>query len=149
MATRQLTSLAGKEEIMRGNRSLVIGTTAVCVLLGAAASQGVRAQSEGEPFSLTDIDKNGSIDRQEYQRRMVEVFYFADNNKDGVVTVEELAVIETVDPKAFRTADKNGDDKLTVDEFVAYRMVDFTAADANKDGVLTYEEVQVWRAAGR
>jgi Ca2+-binding EF-hand superfamily protein len=149
MATRQLTSLAGKEEIMRRNRSLVIGTTAVCVLLGAAASQGVRAQSEGEPFSLTDIDKNGRIDRQEYQRRMVEVFYFADSNKDGVVTVEELAVIETVDPKAFRAADKNGDDNLTVDEFVAYRMVDFTAADANKDGVLTYEEVQTWRASAR
>jgi Ca2+-binding EF-hand superfamily protein len=149
MATRQLTSLAGKEEIMRRNRSLVIGTTAVCVLLGAAASQGVRAQSEGEPFSLTDIDKNGRIDRQEYQRRMVEVFYFADSNKDGVVTVEELAVIETVDPKAFRAADKNGDDNLTVDEFVAYRMVDFTAADANKDGVLTYEEAQTWRASAR
>ena len=28
---------------------------------------------------------------------MVDVFYFADKNKDGVVTVEEIAVIETVD----------------------------------------------------
>ena len=37
---------------------------------------------------------------------MVEVFYFADRNKDGVVTVEELAVIETVDQAAFRAADK-------------------------------------------
>jgi hypothetical protein len=134
---------------MRRQGSLVSGTVAVCLLVAAASSQDARAQSEGEPFNLTDIDKNGSIDRQEYQRRMVEVFYFADRNKDGVVTVEELTAIETVDPKAFSAADKNGDGKLTVDEFVAYRMVDFTAADANKDGVLTYEEVQVWRAAGR
>jgi Ca2+-binding EF-hand superfamily protein len=134
---------------MRRQGSLVIGTVAVCLLLAAAAPQAARAQSEGEPFDLTDINKNGSIDRQEYQRRMVEVFYFADRNKDGVVTVEELTAIETVDAKAFRAADKNGDGKLTVDEFVAYRMVDFDQADKNKDGVLTYEEVQAWRAAGR
>jgi Ca2+-binding EF-hand superfamily protein len=119
----------------------------ICLVSGPAAMCAV-AQEERAPFDITDIDKNGSIDRQEYQRRMVEVFYFADRDKDGVVTVEELAVIETVDPKAFRAADKNGDGKLTVDEFVAYRIVDFDQADKNKDGVLTYEEVQVWRAAG-
>ncbi len=126
--------------------SVLLATAAVCLSLGAA-SPGVRAQSEGEPFSLTDIDKNGRIDRQEYEKRMVEVFYFADRNKDGVVTVEELAVVEEVDTKAFRAADKNGDGKLSVDEFVAYRMVDFDAADKNKDGVLTYEEVQAWTAS--
>ena len=78
---------------------------------------------------------------------MVEVFYFADRNKDGVLTVEELAVIETVDQAAFRAADKRRDGRLTVEEFVAYRMIDFDAADKNKDGVLTYDEVQTWTAS--
>ena len=133
---------------MRRHASMVVGMLAAC-LVAAASPGGTRAQSEGEPFSLTDYNKDGRIDRQEYQKRMVEVFYFADRNKDGVVTVEELAAIETVDPKAFRAADKNGDGKLSVDEFVAYRMADFDAADKNHDGVLTYEEVQAWRAAGR
>ena len=64
------------------------------VSLAAASPGGARAQSEGEPFSLTDYNKDGRIDRQEYQRRMIEVFYFADRNKDGVVTIEELAAIE-------------------------------------------------------
>jgi Ca2+-binding EF-hand superfamily protein len=133
---------------MRRRRATVLATAAVC-LLTAASPGGARAQSEGEPFSLTDYNKDGRIDRQEYQRRMIEVFYFADRNKDGVVTMEELAAIETVDPKAFRATDKNGDGKLTPDEFVAYRMVDFDAADKNHDGVLTYEEVQAWTASGR
>jgi hypothetical protein len=132
---------------MRRDRSVILGTAAFCLLLATGWAGGARAQSEGEPFGLTDYDKNGRIDRQEYQRRMIEVFYFADRNKDGVVTMEELAVIESVDPKAFRAADKNGDGKLTVEEFVAYRMVDFDAADKNKDGVLTYEEVQTWTAS--
>jgi Ca2+-binding EF-hand superfamily protein len=133
---------------MRRRRATVLATAAFC-LLAAASPGGARAQSEGEPFSLTDYNKDGRIDRQEYQRRMIEVFYFADRNKDGVVTMEELAAIETVDPKAFRAADKNGDGKLTPDEFVAYRMVDFDAADKNHDGVLTYEEVQAWTASRR
>ena len=109
------------------------------------AGAGAKASRSASPT----IDKNGRIDRQEYQKRMVEVFYFADRNKDGVVTVEELAVIETVDQAAFRAADKNGDGKLTVEEFVAYRMIDFDAADKNNDGVLTYDEVQTWTASGR
>ena len=92
---------------MRRHRSTVLAAAAVCLLV-AASPGGARAQSESEPFSLTDYDKDGVIDRQEYQRRMIEVFYFADQNKDGVVTIEELAAIETVDMQAFRAADKNG-----------------------------------------
>ena len=135
---------------MRVDRSLVLGTAAFGLLLVAAASpNSARGQEEGEPFGLTDHDKNGRIDRQEYQKRMVDVFYFADRNKDGVVTVEELAVIETVDEKAFDAADKRRDGRLTVKEFVTYRVIDFDAADKNKDGVLTYDEVQTWTASGR
>ena len=135
---------------MRLDRSLVLGTAALGLLFMAAASPNyARAQEEGEPFGLTDHDKNERVDRREYEKRMVEVFYFADKNKDGVVTVEELAVIETVDEKAFDAADKRRDGRLTVKEFVTYRVIDFDAADKNKDGVLTYDEVQTWTASGR
>ena len=134
---------------MRLDRSRVLGTAALSLVLAAASPDIARAQSEDEHFSLTDYDKNGRIDGQEYQKRMVEVFYFADHNKDGLVTVEELAVIETVDQAAFRAADKRQDGRLTVEEFVAFRVVDFNAADRNKDGVLTYDEVQTWTASQR
>jgi Ca2+-binding EF-hand superfamily protein len=104
------------------------------------------AQNSAELFDLTDIDKSGSIDREEYRKRMVEVFYFDDKNKDGFLDIKEISSFEKIDPKAFRKADKNGDGKLTLQEFVDYRMIQFDEADTNKDGVLTYEEVEAWRA---
>ena len=68
---------------MRLDRSLVLGTAALGLLFMAAASPNyARAQEEGEPFGLTDHDKNERVDRREYEKRMVEVFYFADKNKD-------------------------------------------------------------------
>ncbi|HYN38279.1 MAG TPA: EF-hand domain-containing protein [Rhodospirillales bacterium] len=102
------------------------------------------AQSTGDAFATSDVDKDGKVARAEYQRRMVEVFYFADRNKDGEVTVAEIVAIEPLDDRAFKAADKDGDGKLSVNEFVTYRMIQFDEADRNKDGVLTVEEVDVW-----
>lgn len=128
-------------------RSLLVPGLALLALAAAptAMPPAHAAQPGPESFDQTDLDHNGRIDRAEYQRRMVEVFYFADTNKDGFVTVAELEAIEKVDPKAFKKADRNGDGKLTVDEFVTYRMIQFDEADTNKDGVLTREEVEAWQ----
>jgi Ca2+-binding EF-hand superfamily protein len=129
---------------MRRGISLLLPLLAVgCSLTLAAASKSY-AQATGDSFTTSDLDKNGRIDRAEYQRRMVEVFYFADKDKDGVVTIEEIVAIEPLDEKAFKAADRDGSGKLTVNEFVAYRMIQFDEADRNKDGVLTAEEVEVW-----
>ena len=122
---------------------------AVACLLGVTAAPPASAQDIESRFATADINKDGKIDRAEYQRRMVEVFYFADKNKDGVVTIEEIAAIETVDEAAFKKADKNGDGKLTLNEFVTYRVIQFDEADTNHDGVLTLEEVEAWDAARR
>lgn len=127
----------------------LLPSLAVACLLTAAAIVPAGAQAIEEWFVTTDLNKDGKIDRAEYQRRMVEVFYFADKNKDGVVTIEEIAAIETVDEVAFKKADKNGDGKLTLNEFVTYRVIQFDEADANHDGVLTLEEVESWDAARR
>lgn len=127
----------------------LLPSLAVACLLTAAATPPAAAQTMEEWFAASDLNKDGKVDRAEYQRRMVEVFYFADKNKDGVVTIEEIAAIETVDEVAFKKADKNGDGRLTVNEFVTYRMIQFDEADTNHDGVLTIEEVRAWDAARR
>ncbi len=133
---------------MRRSASLLFGALALACALSGTTWQPARGQ-ESDPFSTSDLNKDGIVDREEYQRRMVEVFYFADRDKDGFVTVEELRAIGPVNPQAFRAADKNGDGKLTVDEFVVFRMVDFDQADTNKDGKLTKEEEQAWTASHR
>ena len=96
-----------------------------------------------DPFATSDLNKDGKIDRAEYQRRMVEVFYFADKNKDGVVTVEEIAAIETVDEAAFKKADKNGDGSSP--SRVRHLPGDPVRRSRHqRDGVLTVEEVKAW-----
>jgi len=129
---------------MRAGASLFLSSLAVGCLLTLATAPQAGAQAAKQSFPTSDLDKDGKIDRAEYQRRMVEVFYFADRNKDGVVTIEEIAAIETVDEKAFKAADRDGNGKLSVNEFVAYRVIQFDEADTNKDGVLTIEEVEAW-----
>ena len=129
---------------MRRGPLVLLLSVAVGCLLTLATMFPADAQVSSNSFATTDLDKNGKIDRAEYQRRMVEVFYFADRNKDGVVTIEEFVAIEPLDEKAFKAADRDGDGKLTVNEFVAYRMIQFDEADRNKDGVLTVEEVEAW-----
>jgi Ca2+-binding EF-hand superfamily protein len=92
---------------MRRLAPVLVAALAIAGLLAIAP----RASAEDirESFEETDLDHNGVIDRQEYRRRMVEVFYFADKNKDGVVTIEELRAVGPVDPQNFRAADKRGD----------------------------------------
>lgn len=131
---------------MRRDVSLLLASVAMSCLLTLGAPSQAAAQAASNSFSTSDLDKNGRVDRAEYQRRMVEVFYFADKNKDGVVTIEEIVAIEPLDEKAFKAADRDGNGMLTVNEFVAYRMIQFDEADRNKDGVLTVEEVEMWNA---
>lgn len=117
------------------------------LLAAASALPAVHApaqETSASDFATSDLDRNGTVDRQEYRRRMVEVFYFADTNKDGMVTMEELVVVGPVDSKAFANADKNGDGRLTLQEFVEYRMIDFDRADTDNDGKLSPAEVAKW-----
>jgi Ca2+-binding EF-hand superfamily protein len=114
----------------------------LCGVLAFATSAG--AGDNQNDFALTDRNKDGAIDRDEYRARMVEVFYFADTNGDGVVVIEELTAREQVDPAAYGDADGNHDGRLTLQEFVTYRMRDFATADRSGDGVLTLEEVETW-----
>jgi hypothetical protein len=123
-----------------------IAVLALAPLAGQLIASPARAQDAASNFSTSDLDKNGTIDQQEYRRRMVEVFYFADQNKDGVVVIGELEKIEPTDDQAFRTADKNGDGRLTLVEFVEYRMQDFDRADTDKNSKLSPGEVAQWNS---
>lgn len=117
-------------------------------LLAAAASLGSAALAQsGTPaydpraaFAETDTNHDGAVDHEEFLERMTEVFYRADVNKDGVLTVDEVSatLVQTPDLKA---ADGNHDGKLTLHEFLTVRFKDYDTVDTNHDGLLELDEV--------
>jgi hypothetical protein len=55
----------------------------------------------------------------------------------GIMTASSTARSST-------SAWSNGDGRLTLEEFVNARFRDFEAAETNRDGALTFEEIQVY-----
>jgi Ca2+-binding EF-hand superfamily protein len=106
----------------------------------AASAERMDASST---MALADKNKDGRIDREEFHQRMVEVFFFADVDKDGQLTYVELTAVEQVDPEAFKRADRGGNGKLSLYEFMYAMHRDFEAADKNGDGVIDMEELRV------
>ena len=92
-------------------------------------------------FKASDMNKDGHIDREEYHRRMMDLYFFVDEDKNGVIVIGEL---KKVSPGDFNAADRNKDGKLSSDEFTNSYFLDFRAADTNSDGKLSAEEVKNW-----
>jgi len=116
-----------------------IAVLAAAVLLWAMADAPSAAAAEAtEDFAVTDRNSDGFIDRGEFHQRMVELFYFADGDRDGRLVPAELP---RVDKGAFSGADRNGDGVLSLTEFTEARAVDFGQVDADGDGLLSRAEV--------
>jgi Ca2+-binding EF-hand superfamily protein len=90
-------------------------------------------------FAETDLNHDGVVDHEEYQRRITEVFFSADANKDGFLDPTELKQLAFPDDFTATDKDKNG--RLSLHEFLRVRFHDFEVADRNDDGVLSLEEV--------
>ncbi len=108
-----------------------------------------------------DTDKDGKVTKEEYKGKIP--FDYADRNKDGVISMEDLRgggkgipgmpgmPGEGMNPEAmaarFKEADKNGDGKVTKDEFPgpAER---FAMLDKDGDGAVTQEEMTAAMRAG-
>ena len=116
-------------------------------ILPLVAATGASADREGSPpiadprasHAATDENGDGQIDREEFHHRMVEVFYFSDRDKSGECDRDELDVHD--EEALFDHADRDGNGKLSMYEFVNGRFVDFEEADTDDDGTLSVEEV--------
>jgi Ca2+-binding EF-hand superfamily protein len=114
------------------------------VLALVLAAVPVRAETppSGDPrqaFTETDTNKDGVIDRGEFNTRIVEVFYFADANRDGFLSAEEQKRL--VFPEDFKDDDKDADGRISLREFLRVRFADFDRSDTDHDGVLSLDEV--------
>jgi Ca2+-binding EF-hand superfamily protein len=91
--------------------------------------------------AATDRNHDGEIDRDEFEQRIVQIFYFADVDKDGFVTIGQLAVFD--EDRLFATADLDHDSRLSLSEFLNARSRNFLEADTDGSGTLSVEEVVV------
>lgn len=95
----------------RWKHFLVVAVVGIAATTGLPADRAF-AQQRG-PLAWADLDRDGTITRQEFDEARVKRFERLDTDKDGVVTREEFMA---VDAPAFARLDRNKDGKITPDE---------------------------------
>jgi Ca2+-binding EF-hand superfamily protein len=133
----------------------VIALTALALvsassLVMADDAGGARRGAFVERLKAADTNGDGMLSKSEAAAlpRLAEHFDAIDANKDGFVTFEELrAFHQSHHGKhgGMKAADTNGDGKISRDEFLAQAAARFDRLDANKDGVLTPDELRGMR----
>ena len=94
-------------------------------------------------FDRMDLNKDGKIDRAEFQHWLQEAFFLLDTNKDGMLSLQELQQAQSfIDAEQFTRADRNRDGVLDMVEFSNTLTQDFDAADQDHDGTLNRQEFQ-------
>lgn len=93
-------------------------------------------------FQAHDRNKDGRVDRAEFQEWMTEVFYMRDKDHKGYLVIEDVR--DQMKLEVFKAVNRKGDGKLNLQEFLNALFVDFSAADVNGNGGLTVEEIEVY-----
>ena len=136
--------------------------TLIAVALGAAATvtladpgDGPRRGAMMERLKAADTNADGLISRAEAAAalpRLAEHFDAIDTNKDGQLSFEELRAFHAKrhgegGKALMKRIDTDGDGKVSRSEALAAAAARFDAADTNKDGFLTPEEMRAARKA--
>ena len=122
--------------------------TTLAVAQSAPATGGHRGAFM-ERLKAADTNGDGMISQSEAAAlpHLAKHFDAIDANHDGQVTVDELHAFMQAKrgqfaQKGFAMLDTNGDGKVSRDEFLAQAAARFDRMDANKDGVLTPDELK-------
>ena len=119
-------------------RTLV--TLLVPVVLAGVSDALAQTPASAPAFQATDANKDGQVDRGEFQGRLLYDFSSRDHDKDGFLTRSELPHVTAED---IRAADADSNGKLSAIEYMNQRLKEFEAADRNRDGVVTQAEVNM------
>ena len=119
--------------------STTLLTLVLLVPISGWADEMPRPHDPRAAHAATDRDHNGEIDRDEFEQRMIHIFYFADVDKDGFVTIGQLMVFD--EKLLFNSADVDSDSRISLSEFLIVRFEDFRDADTDGSDTLSVEEV--------
>ncbi len=127
---------------------------AIAITLGslaglALAQTPIQAQPDWKArFASYDRNKDGRIDRAEFQEWMTDVFYLRDKGHKGYLVLDDVRGIMA--PETLKAINRKGDGKLTLQEFLNATFQDFAAIDVNQDGSVTIDEIETYiKKAGK
>jgi hypothetical protein len=156
-----LAQIAVGDLNIKGASMQKIVASLIVVALGAAATAAFAEPGDAprkgammERLRAADTNADGLISRAEAAAlpRLAEHFDEIDANRDGQISFEELRAFHArrhgEHGKAMmKHLDTDGDGKVSRAEALAAAAARFDAADTNKDGFLTPEEMRAARAA--
>lgn len=125
---------------------ILVATAFASALSAAPALAQARGDSAADLMSKMDVDKDGKVSKAEYTLYRDSIFNTLDRNKNGDVTHDEMVQgargdFARMQGMRFGRTDTNRDGKVDKAEFGKQTEDLFTYRDANKDGVLTVEEL--------
>ncbi len=127
---------------------VIAAALALVICVGQAVAQTPARPDWKERFQAHDKNGDGRIDRAEFQEWMVDVFFRRDKDHKGYLVMEDVQGV--MSPETFKAANRRGDGKLTLPEFLNATFKDFEAADVNGDGELSMEEIENYiRSSGK
>lgn len=112
---------------------LALGTILFLAVAMPAAAQ-VKPDAAPERFDVADSNKDGKVDRAEYDGFVEELVLLHDADHDHRLSRSEVAGAR--DPSRFERIDSDKDGFLTALEIAAFSTGDFAVMDANGDGFI-------------
>jgi Ca2+-binding EF-hand superfamily protein len=126
-------------------------------VVGLMLSAAVPALADFGPWADADTNKDGAIDRAEFDAQRAAHFKTADADADGFVTAEEMkaffeaqrAKMEAqhgdMGAKFLQRFDADKDGKISASEWPSKGRMTFADVDANADGAVTADELAKMR----
>ena len=129
----------------------------ICTGLAVSAISGVAgAQMRGSPGQMlekADANQDGIVTREEYQQSRLAMFDKLDRNDDGFIDSEDAPKFRRRNSagggermEALKAElDKDGDGRISREEFANGPMLVFEKADTNQDGKLDSAEIAAFK----
>lgn len=131
-------------------RILAVFAVLACFPVSAMAQTAQPTVSK-QIFSDADADRDGYVDLNEFHRDISASFVLLDHDRDGYITREEIGSIPDKARvklllRALNAADRDGDWRLSFKEVITARMAYFDQADTNRDDRISLDEALAYDA---